>query len=137
MRLFTCMIGSVLSLRINKKQKRAHWESNPGLRTRNPMHYHYAIRPSQLHIQQIHYILFVNIKNHLTVLLLLSAIQFASLSYNSFEPLKCTPLLCRPPHCYSHFTGYLFGCCLPSHLTASFFFGGNYSDHQLHCLRNR
>ena len=28
-------------------KKRAHWESNPGLRTRNPMHYHYAIRPCQ------------------------------------------------------------------------------------------
>ena len=31
----------------NKKviKKRAYWESNPSLRTRNPMHYHYAIRP--------------------------------------------------------------------------------------------
>ena len=44
---------------IIKKQKRAHWESNPGLRTRNPMHYHYAIRPSQIYSTQIHYIPFV------------------------------------------------------------------------------
>ena len=32
---------------IDNIKKRAHWESNPGLRTRNPMHYHYAIRPFQ------------------------------------------------------------------------------------------
>ncbi len=36
-----CLINCV----VNKK--RAHRESNPGLRTRNPMHYHYAIRPNQ------------------------------------------------------------------------------------------
>ena len=39
-------------------KKRAHWESNPGLRTRNPMHYHYAIRPSHLILLSLSFILF-------------------------------------------------------------------------------